>query len=148
VSYIKDKAFGFAAGAADCFNRLGRRIAVDVEDNDLCPLPSIAKRDGPADTGAASGDHRAMSVEQPCHLSNLPKPAKPVLWSIVYGPSPDYLTRSVGCLECRHHVLGKPAELFLKFRRRQSFGPVDHEAVEPGIFRFERFDAGNNVRRR
>src|SRR6266851_1495357 len=46
----------------------------------------------------------------------------------------------------RHHVLGEPAQLLLEFLGRQAFGPVDHEIVEPGIFRRDRLDAVDHLR--
>src|SRR5207302_5034115 len=45
-------------------------------------------------------------------------------------------------------IFGEPAQLFLKFRWRQSFGPMDHEAIEPGIFRLDRLDPVDHFGRR
>src|SRR5712692_26585 len=53
----------------------------------------------------------------------------------------------LGSLERRHHVLGEPAELLLEFLGRNPFGPVDHEVLETGIFRRDRLDAVNHLRR-
>src|SRR5215471_12407274 len=47
-----------------------------------------------------------------------------------------------------HHVAGEPAQLFLEFLGRQAFGPVDHEVLEARIFRLDRFDAVDDLRRR
>src|SRR2546423_14839824 len=47
--------------------------------------------------------------------------------------------------ECRHHVLGEPAKLFLEFFRADAFGPMDHEVLEPGILGLDRLDAVDHV---
>src|SRR5437763_16498750 len=51
-------------------------------------------------------------------------------------------------LECRHHILGEPLELFLEFLRADALGPMDHEVFQPRIFRLDRLDAVNDVLRR
>src|SRR6185369_7510742 len=50
--------------------------------------------------------------------------------------------------ERRHHVLGEPLELPLEFLRADAFRPMDHEVLEPGIFRLDRLDAVDDVLRR
>src|SRR5215510_15662020 len=51
-------------------------------------------------------------------------------------------------LQRRHHVLGEPAQLLLEFLRAETFGPVNHEAVEAGIFFCDRLDAVDHACRR
>src|SRR5215472_11985904 len=51
-------------------------------------------------------------------------------------------------VERRHHVLGEPAQLLLELVGGQALGPVDHEILEPRIFRLDRLDAVDDVRRR
>src|SRR4051812_35938266 len=50
--------------------------------------------------------------------------------------------------ECRHHVFGEPLELLLEFLRADAFRPMDHEVLEPGIFRLDRLDAVDHMPRR
>src|SRR5262249_41129080 len=51
-------------------------------------------------------------------------------------------------LERGHDVAREPAKLLLELLGRQSFGPVDHEVLEPGILRRDRLDAVDDVRGR
>src|SRR6516162_6802859 len=51
-------------------------------------------------------------------------------------------------VERRHHVLGEPTQLLLEFVRRQPLGPMDHEILEPRVFRLDRLDAVDDVCRR
>src|SRR3954471_8153657 len=51
-------------------------------------------------------------------------------------------------LERRHHVLCEPLELLLEFLRADAFRPMDHEMLEPGIFRLDRLDAVDHLLRR
>src|SRR6266851_5331898 len=47
--------------------------------------------------------------------------------------------------ERRHHILGEPAQLFLEFLGRDAFCPMDHEMLEAGISRRDRFDAVDHL---
>src|SRR5712664_3831961 len=47
-----------------------------------------------------------------------------------------------------HHLAREPAELFLELLGRQALGPMDHEVLEPRIFRLDRLDAFDDVRGR
>src|SRR5712664_4250334 len=51
-------------------------------------------------------------------------------------------------IERGHHVAGEPAELLLELVGRQALGPVDHEILEPRVFRLDRLDAVDDLRRR
>src|SRR5262252_3741991 len=61
--------------------------------------------------------------------------------------APRLAPRSAG-LERGHDVAREPAELLLELLRGQTFGPVDHEVFEPWVFRRDRLDAVDHVRRR
>src|SRR5712664_3990548 len=47
-----------------------------------------------------------------------------------------------------HHLAREPAQLFLELLGRQALGPMDHEVLEPRIFRLDRLDAFDDVRGR
>src|SRR5215471_16361931 len=69
-------------------------------------------------------------------------------WPCRQSCLPRFFVLFLATLERRHHVFGKPAQLFFRFRRREPLGPVNHETVEPRIFGFDRFDPGNDIGRR
>ncbi len=50
--------------------------------------------------------------------------------------------------ECWHDVTREPAELFLEFRGRQTFGPVNHEVLHARVFGLDRLDAVDHLLRR
>src|SRR5262249_58683779 len=47
-----------------------------------------------------------------------------------------------------HHVAGEPAQLLLELLGPQALGPMDHEILEAGVFRLDRFDAVDDMRGR
>src|SRR5690349_11507847 len=51
-------------------------------------------------------------------------------------------------VERRDDIFGEPPELLFELLRGQSFGPVDHEILQARIFRFDRFDPVDDLRRR
>lgn len=50
--------------------------------------------------------------------------------------------------ERRHDIAREPTQLVLELGRRQSFGPVDHEILEPGVLGFDRLDPLDDLGRR
>ena len=50
--------------------------------------------------------------------------------------------------ERRHDIAREPTQLLRKLGRRQSFGPVDHEILEPGVLGFDRLDPLDDLGRR
>src|SRR5712672_561687 len=54
----------------------------------------------------------------------------------------------LAAVEGWHDLAGKPLQLLDELARRQPFGPVDHEILEAGIFRLDRFDAVDDLCRR
>src|SRR5437763_10431246 len=44
-------------------------------------------------------------------------------------------------VEGGHDLAGEPLQLFDELARRQAFGPMDHEILDAGVLRLDRFDA-------
>src|SRR5258708_16263228 len=61
------------------------------------------------------------------------------------GRSSGLVARTVLSSEGRHHVLGEPAQLLLELLGRDAFRPVDHEMLEPRIFRRDGLDAVDDL---
>jgi hypothetical protein len=68
VRDIECKITRLAAGGADFRNRLGGRLAVDVEDRERRALAREAEHNGMTDAGTRPGDDGNMIVQEPVHL--------------------------------------------------------------------------------
>src|SRR6516165_4773923 len=69
-SDIERETVAFAARAINCLGGLGRRIAVNVEGDDLRAFSCIAQGNGVTDTRPTAGYHCQVSFEQACHGSS------------------------------------------------------------------------------
>src|SRR5437016_5929369 len=52
-----------------------------------------------------------------------------------------------GAVEGGHDLAGEPAQLLDELARRQALGPMDHEILEAGVSRLDRFDAVDDLTR-
>src|SRR5262249_9425229 len=69
VGAVCGRGWRRAAVLADFRGRLGGRVAVDVERDDLCALAGVAERNRAADAGACAGYDRDMIVQKSWHCS-------------------------------------------------------------------------------
>ena len=70
LSDIERETVAFAARAINCLGGLGRRIAINVEGDDLRAFSCIAQGNGVTDTRPTAGYHCQVSFEQACHGSS------------------------------------------------------------------------------
>src|SRR5262249_32217536 len=101
---------GLAACSRDGLGGRGRRVAVGVEDSNVCSLPRIAQRDRPADAGPAAGDHRNVLLEKPGHFpfpslsrvpGNLTIQGVPLRRNLLQGVSPGVAFSRIGARQGR-----------------------------------------------
>src|ERR1700730_7041818 len=85
------------------------------------------------------GEGRDPFVGRSCAIGDRSRPSP--------GPMEDAAEVSAA-VEGGHDLAGEPLQLLDELARRQAFGPVDHEILEAGVFRLDRFDAVDDLRRR
>src|SRR5262249_7043662 len=74
---VQRKMVRLPAGLADVRSRCGRRVAIDVERNDLRAFAGIGEGDGAADSGTCACDDSGMAVQKSGHCS-LPSRARKI----------------------------------------------------------------------
>jgi hypothetical protein len=65
LGHVEYEAARFAAGSCDGLGGFGRRVAIDVEDSNVCSLLRIAERDRSADARPATSHHRDAVLKTP-----------------------------------------------------------------------------------